>query len=196
MTPPTSSSSSDAAALLAAFPDQQFADFEVFLASTDDFAATVNWNSLLIAGLPCSDVETFILDTGAATHISFCHSDFDQLTAIAPRTVCGVGGSRISAVSVGTICLQLGGSVPLVLHHVLYIPTSQVQLISIPALCDDNLYVATFNSRSCTIRTHDSTLVATGLKTGNCALYHLCCKPIFVHHAHVAQLASSLATWH
>ena len=196
VTPPTSSSSSDAAALLAAFPDQQFADFEVFLASTDDLAATVNWNSPSIAGLPCPDVETFILDTGATTHISFCRSDFDQLTAIAPRTVCGVGGSRISAVGVGTIHLQLGDSVGLVLRHVLYVPTSQVRLISIPALCDDDQYVATFDSRSCTIRTHDSILVATGLKTGNRALYHLRCKPIFVHHAHVAQRASSLATWH
>jgi len=196
VTLPTSSLSSDAAALVAAFPDQQFADFEVFLASTDDFAATVNWNSPSIAGLPCPDVETFILDTGATTHISFCRSDFDQLTAIAPHTVCGVGGSRISAIGVGTIHLQLGGSVPLVLHHVLYVPTSQVWLISIPALCDDNLYVATFDSHSCTIQTHDLTLVATGSKTSNRALYHLRCKPIFVHHAHVAQRVSSLATWH
>jgi hypothetical protein len=194
--PPIAGPSSDAAALLTAFPDQQFADFEVFLALTDDFAANVNWNSPLIPGLPYADAETFILDTGATTHISFCRSDLDQLTSIPPRTVCGVGGSHISTVGVGTIRLQLGGSFGLVLHRVLYVPTSQVRLISIPALCDDDQYTATFDSRSCTIRTHDSAVVATGLKTGNHALYHLRCKPIFVHHAHVAQCASSLATWH
>jgi hypothetical protein len=42
----TSSHLSDATALLATFPDEQLADFEVFLASTEDFAANVNWNLL------------------------------------------------------------------------------------------------------------------------------------------------------
>lgn len=190
---------SDTTVLLAAFPDEPFANFKAFLASTEDFAATINWNSRSIPGtsLVIAPVEqTFILDTSVTTHISFCCSDFAQMSAIPPRVVCGVGSSHISATGVGTINLHLGSTTNLVLHHVLYIPDSHVWLISIPALCDDDAYIATFNSSSSSIRTQDSTLIATGSMTGHHALYVLHCKPVFVHHAHVAQCASSLATWH
>ena len=189
----------DTTVLLAAFPDEPFADFEAFLASTKDFAATINWNSCSIPGTSpviAPVKQTFILDTGTTTHISFCCSDFVQMLAIPPHVVCGVSGSRISAIGVGTINLHLGSTTNLVLHHVLYIPDSHVWLISIPTLCDDDAYVTTFNSSSCSIRTQDSTLVVTGSKTGHRALYVHHCKPVFVHHAHVAQHASSLATWH
>ena len=111
-----------------------------------------------------------------------------------PHSVCGIGGSHISAVGVSTVNLCLGGDANLVLHHILYVPDLHVQLISIPALCDDGNFVATFNSSSCSIHTCRSLLVTTGSKTGHCALYHLHCKPIFAHQANVAQHASSLAT--
>ena len=83
----TSSHLSDATALLATFPDEQLADFEVFLASTEDFDANVNWNSCSILGIPPATTaleQSFILDTGATTHISFCRTDFTCLSAIPP----------------------------------------------------------------------------------------------------------------
>ena len=86
----TSSHLSDATTLLATFPDEQLADFEVFLASTEDFDANVNWNLCSILGIPPATTaleQSFILDTGATTHISFCHTDFTCLSAIPPPTV-------------------------------------------------------------------------------------------------------------
>lgn len=96
----------------------------------------------------------------------------------------------------GIIHLLLNDSIPLILHCVLYVPASNVCLISIPALCDDDGYVTTFSVSSCCIHDQSASLIVTGQKTGNCSLYILSCKLQFVHQAHIAQQVSSLATWH
>ena len=135
-----------------------------------------------------------LIQAGTTTHISHCVDDFSHLVSIPPRSVCGVGGSAVTATGMGIIHLLLNDSIPLILHCVLYVPASNVCLISIPALCDDDGYVTTFSVSSCCIHDQSASLIVTGQKTGNCSLYILSCKLQFVHQAHIAQQVSSLAT--
>jgi hypothetical protein len=112
-------------------------DDKAFLAMTtdclsmyvsNDLFATVDWAKLHYT-------TDFVMDSGASTHVSGDVGDFTNLQSIPPQTVHGIGKSAIEAVGIGDIHLTLVNKTSLLLWQVLYIPSTQVQLISVKMLC-------------------------------------------------------------
>ncbi|KAL4258643.1 hypothetical protein AB1N83_014328 [Pleurotus pulmonarius] len=122
-----------------------------WLATTDTLTCSVNWAELY-RDVPADAMVTcvmpstsclhqmdlgllpFYLNSGASTHISPDHTDFFELYTIASQRVMGVGGSAIFAIGIGEIKLQVGKGHILLLDNVLFIPNSNVCLLSILAL--------------------------------------------------------------
>ncbi|KAI5393891.1 hypothetical protein KIW84_060842 [Lathyrus oleraceus] len=94
----------------------------------------------------------WILDTRATYHISFNLSAFTSYKSIVPVSVTLPDGSQLSASISGFVHLTPS----LVLHNVLYIPSFNVNLISIAKLLQNNNYSVQFNANSCSIMQNPS----------------------------------------
>ncbi|KAG5732243.1 Copia protein [Termitomyces sp. T112] len=64
-------------------------------------------------------LEPFYLDSGATTHISPNQGDFIKLDSIPARQICGVGGTSIAAIGVGTIQVYVSGGMYIELENAL-----------------------------------------------------------------------------
>ena len=89
----------------------------------------------------------WILDTGATDHICFDISLFLDHKNIVPIPVNLPNGSQVVASIAGTVVL----SPSLTLHHVLFIPSFHVNLVSIAKLVDSNNCFVQFHANSCHI---------------------------------------------
>lgn len=94
----------------------------------------------------------WILDTGATDHISFNLSAFNSYHNIVPISVTLPNGSQLSASISGSVKLTPS----LTLHNVLYIPSFNVNLISVAKLSQSNNCSVQFNSNSCSIMQNPS----------------------------------------
>lgn len=104
----------------------------------------------------------FIISTRAACHISPERSDFTTLTPIIPRPVEGLAGGCAYAMGRGTIVIHtdISAGHKLTLQDALFVPFSPVRLISVGALCHDDIYSCFFRPDSCGITDQSGTTVA------------------------------------
>ena len=100
-------------------------------------------------------------------------SDFDTLSTIPPHPVRGLKGTCVYAVGLGSIKLCLCDGHNLILHNVLYIPTSKVCLVSVLALNCDGDYMSHFGATSCWITTTNGNCIAKGCVSTTQGLYTL-----------------------
>ena len=139
----------------------------------------------------------FYVDTGATVHISPEKSDFLTLKPTTARSVKGVGGSSVTAISIGGIKLYVMRGAYIILQNALYIPNATVHLISVSTLAHDNQTVAHFDESSCWI-TNKSTnaIIARGTLLPNKNLYSLALHSVYAKHVFAAQHAPDLETLH
>ena len=149
--------------------------------------------------------KPFVFDSGATVHISPVRSDFRTFQPINPRPVHGLGGSSVHAVGCGSIELVLSAEHKLVLHDVLFIPSSDVRLISVLALNESGDYVCHFDRRTCWITdstdsviAHGNVLLSRRLYTLTSSSYHrISCAPsTSLPSAYVARRVPDVETWH
>jgi gag-polypeptide of LTR copia-type len=150
----------------------------------------------------------FIFDTGANVHISPERSDFRSWTAIPPRPVKGLGGSRVFATGIGSIDVSIASGHKLLLQNVLHIPASTVRLISVLSLNRDGGYVSHFGNESCWITNKHGTTIARGTVSSTRNLFTLdTSSPRITHSKHsnhppppptslYASRAPNVETWH
>lgn len=87
----------------------------------------------------------WILETGIIDHISFNLPAFTNCRSIVPIYVTLPDGSQLSASISGSVNI-----IPsLILHNVLYIPSFNVNLISIAKLSQNSDYTVQFTTNSC-----------------------------------------------
>lgn len=94
----------------------------------------------------------WILDTGATNHISFNLSAFTSYHNIVPISITLPNGSQLSASISGSVKLTPS----LTLHNVLYIPSLNVNLISVAKLSQSNNCFVQFTANSCSIMQNPS----------------------------------------
>src|SRR6266702_2634554 len=152
--------------------------------------------------ITCVTDLPFILDTGATCHISPEASNFKVLKSIPCHPVKGLGGSAVYAISVSDIELCITSSHKLKLSNVLYIPESNVHLISILTLNKSGDYTTHFDSMTCWVTNKSNTmLMCRSLSLTKC-LYILMTKTPFVQHAKMPEpfilymRVPDLETWH
>lgn len=122
----------------------------------------------------------WILDTGATDHISFNLSAFTSYHNIVPISVTLLNGSQLSASISGSIKLTPS----LTLHNVLYIPSFNVNLISVAKLSKSNNCFVQFTANSCIIMQNPSmeTIGITDLQYGLYVLhsnvFHASCNSV------------------
>ena len=66
---------------------------------------SVNWNQVIASVV---DSPPYYFDSGATSHCSPNREDFSDIHHIPPLEICGINGSSISAVAMGTIKLRCG----------------------------------------------------------------------------------------
>ena len=150
----------------------------------------------------------FIFDTGANVHISPERSDFRSWTAIPPRPVKGLGGSRVFATGIGSIDISIASGHKLLLKNVLHIPASTVRLISVLSLNRDGGYISHFGNDSCWITDKQGATIARGTVSATRSLFTLdTSSPRITRSksphtfppppsAHYASRTPDLETWH
>jgi hypothetical protein len=106
--------------------------------------------------------EPFIFDSGATCHILPEFSDFLMFCPVSSQPVLGLGGSAIYATGCGSVELLISDGQRLTLHKILFIPSSDVRLISVHALNAAGGYVSHFDTHSCWVTDCSDKLVARG----------------------------------
>jgi Pol polyprotein, beta-barrel domain/gag-polypeptide of LTR copia-type len=129
--------------------------------------SSVDWDNIIASA---TDPFPYYFDSGATSHCSPNQNDFYTLHPIPAHDICGINGSSISAVAMGTIRLWCGKGRHLLLHNALYIPNVKLCLISIGKLGNMGLK-ATFSSTCCSIL-QGSKIIAQGIRS-SAGLYHL-----------------------
>ena len=148
---------------------------------------------------------SFIFDSGASCHISPVRSDFKTFRSISSVPVTGLGGSAVYAVGCGSVEIIMAAGLKLTLHDVLYIPSSDVRLVSVHSLNAAGRYTSHFDSDSCWVTDLSGSVIARGLVLPQRNLYvfpSLSMTPpgsvpssVSVS-AHVAQRVPTVETWH
>jgi len=105
-------------------------------------------------------------------HISHELSDFFALHRLPPCPVRGIGGSQVSAIGISSIKLRIGRGLHITLHHVLFVPSAAVCLVSVSSLCSADTYTTHFDAKSCWVSTKAGVCVLTGNLT-SCCLYRV-----------------------
>ena len=122
--PPVSS------AYITEVPDFPGYDYHAFLALLDNNPSFSALSTLPSSPSPHKTIHSpFILDSGAACHLSLNLSDFKTLCPIVAHPIKGVGNS-IAALGMGTIEINCDSG-QLVLHDAYYVPMASARLISI-----------------------------------------------------------------
>ncbi len=147
----------------------------------DSDYASVDWRTDL-RGDTVFQAEAFnsiesspwLMDSCASVGITHSRADFTNLLPLkTPCVVRGLGGSSITATGVGSVIIPTGKGTKLKLDPVLFIPQSNVQLLSIPNL-DRAGYSTTFmNQRAEIRRPQTSQLIATGSLLPSRNIYRL-----------------------
>ena len=86
---------------------------------------------------------------------------------IPPRAINSVGGSSIQAVGIGSIRLIVAKGLHFTLDHVLFVPTANVHLISVSAICSAHCCMATFNESECWLTSTNGNRILTGTLTSH-----------------------------
>jgi transposase InsO family protein len=163
------------------------------------------WPSVYTAPLlsaPTAD-KPFIFDSGATCHISPERSDFLMFRPMSSRPVLGLGGSAVYATECGSVELLMSDGQRLTLHEVLFIPSSDVRLISVHALNAAGSYVSHFDMHSCWVTDCSDKIVARRhvLLGRNLYIFPSSSPRISrsvsgSHSAHLARRVPTVASWH
>ncbi len=106
------------------------------------------------------ETSPWLLDSCASVGITHSRADFANLVPLkTPRVVRGLGGSTITAMGVGSVLVPTGKGTKLRLDPVLFIPHSNVHLISVPNL-DRAGYTTTFGGQRTLLHRHSLLLRA------------------------------------
>ena len=157
-------------------------EYIAVLATTEPPVASLDWTinhaAYTVARSPTTPTTElpFILDTGATCHISPVASDFKVLKSIPRHPVKGLGGSAVYATGMGDIDLRIASGHTLKLTNVLYIPESNVRLISILALNKGGNYTTHFDSDGCWVTNKSNTVLVRGALSTSKRLYILTTK--------------------
>ena len=147
------------------------------------FFAIPDYSSSILAltahpSSPSSPYKTvhspFILDSGAACHLSPNLSDFKTLCPIAAHSINGIGNS-VSAHGIETIKIDCGSD-KLILHDAFYVPHASAHLISIWLLLNPAskiCYHALFHPDHILIADEFNKVLACGIANSDCRLYFL-----------------------
>ena len=163
------------------------------------------WHSAFAASTSpgFSLVSPFIFDSGASCHISPARSDFKTFRSITARPVTGLGGSAVYATGCGSVDVSLPAGQKLTLHDVLYIPSSDVRLVSVHSLNSAGNYTSHFNSHSCWVTDRSGTTVARGtiLPGRNLYIFPMASASVpsfslVSNSAHLARRIPDVETWH
>lgn len=166
--------------------------------------ASVDWkqNSTTLSGLamitPLSQDQNTILtmindqpfyvDSRATVHISPHRSDFITLQPIILKDIKGVGGSAITAHSIGNIQLYTKQGNLLCLQNALYVPNLTVCLISVSWISIDNQACSTFDNEKVKIVHHSSgKTIAQGTLMQKKKLYAIDLSDAMAEHVYTAQ---------
>src|SRR6266702_2783311 len=194
-------------------------EYLAMLATNDDAHASINWDTNTQPVNPTTVITStyhaghcnishatdllFILNTGVTCHISPEVSDFKTLKSIPHHPMKGLGGSAVYAVGVGDIELCITGGHKLKLSNALYIPGSNMCLISILTLNKSGDYTTHFDSMTCWVTNKSNTVLVRGSLSPTKCLYILMTKTPFVQHVKVLDLPTilyarvpDLETWH
>jgi len=193
-------------------------EYLAMLATNGDLHASINWDTNKQLVIPtavttaayhtsCRNITRatdlpFILDTGATCHISPEASDFKVLKSIPRHPVKGLGGSAVYAIGVGDIELCIASGHRLKLSNVLYIPESNVRLISILALNKSGDYTTHFDSMTCWVTNKSNTVLMHGSLSPTKRLYILTTKTPFIQHVKTPEptilyaRVPDIETWH
>ena len=172
----------------------------IAIVAFDDASTLVNWdiNTSNLVECPnslaylasCSPLAygkemPFILNTSATCHISPEASDFKYLKSIPCHPVKGLSGLVVYTLGMGDKKLHIAGGHTLKLTNTLYIPASNVRLISIIALNRSGAYTTHFNLDTCWVTNKSNmTLVWGSISLPKC-LYVLSTKePLIQHQKH------------
>jgi transposase InsO family protein len=145
----------------------------------------------------------FILDTGATCHISPERSDFKTLVPIDQQPIKGLGGAAVYAIGIGTVQLHIAAGHTLTLQDVLFVPTSNVRIISILNLNESGPYKTYFDPKECWVMNKSNTIIARGAVSHSRRLYILTAPTLRVAHAkpknasyYSTTRVPDIETWH
>jgi hypothetical protein len=141
-----------------------------------------------------SNEMPFLLDTRVTVHISPNAQDFHSLRKIEPQAMHGLGGTSVTAIGIGDICLHIS-STQITLHNALLIPTATVRLISMRCLTLDSNFTTHFDGSSCWLTSlADHTIICGHLSSSKLYSFTLDSTPAI--HAFVIHSPPDIATWH
>jgi len=145
----------------------------------------------------------FIFDSGASCHISPARADFKTFRPISSQRVTGLGGSFVSAVGCGSVDISMATGHKLTLHNVLYIPSSDVRLVSVHALNFAGNFASHFDTASCWVTDRSGATIARGdiLPGRNLYYFPSISTPSISSaaaspSAHLARPVPNVETWH
>ena len=169
---------------------------------------SIDWSlhSSAFTALPSSLSTTdkpFIFDSGATCHISPERSDFLTFCPISSHPVAGLGGSSVYAVGCRSVELIMSDGQKLVLNDVLFIPSSDVHLISVHALNAAGNFVSHFDTLSCWVTDRSDNVVARSYVLPARNLYafpssspHVSRSLSGSHSALLARRVPTVTSWH
>lgn len=116
----------------------------------DELSTSVDWkkdNFAYSASMTVISLESapWHTDSGATVHITMDASDFSELRPLkTPRTVRGLGGVRVPALGIGTVCLRLTNGCVLSLQNVLgfLLPMSDWYQLAISSRIPNAVYIS------------------------------------------------------
>ena len=193
-------------AYITEIPDFPGYDYHAFLALPDNTSSFSALSVLPTSPVPHKTIHSpFILDSGAACHLSPNLSDFKTLRPIVAHPIKGVGNS-IAALGIGTIEINCGSG-KLTLHDAYYVPMASARLISIWLLLHPKskaIYRALFHPDYVLILDNSNRVICRGVGDEHRRLYFL---SDFTMHvppspsypslvAHYASRPPDLDSWH
>jgi hypothetical protein len=103
---------------------------------------------------------TFVLDAGAACHMTYERSDFKTFQPTPPHAMKILLLSRIYAVGVGTVELVTAGGHKITLDNVLFVPSLGARILSVRTFTLSGDYSVGFDPRHCWIAKRDGTIIS------------------------------------
>ena len=162
------------------YPYHAFLAFSNFapLLGNSSYSSALSANSVPFTSSPtCYSTSIdppFVIDSGAACHLSPVMSDFKSLRPISPHPINGISHS-IHAVGIGTIEITTSTG-KLILHDAFYVPDASVRLISVFLLLRPSStvhYHALFEPNYVLLLDNTNKIIAKGVANGSRKLFFL-----------------------
>ena len=155
-------------------PDYPYHAFLAYSCSLNAFSAPILPSSLPPSSFNPSNTLPFIIDSGAACHLSPLIFDFKTLHPINSYPINGIGNS-VNAVGIEMIEINTSSG-KFILHDAFYVPSASVRLISVYLLLNPSSklrYRALFSSDYVLIIDEANRVLAKGVAFHDCCLFFL-----------------------